>query len=120
MQENRGISPQDNNFINLLSVILTESGRVIFSVFSMFLALVPIGTLLLHLFHFMFDRILDIVTTKDQKEKVIKTVVFSAQMIAVGFSMKILGLNVVYPIFNMQTAVLAGFFGSGSNIPCCR
>ncbi|CAB0008537.1 unnamed protein product [Nesidiocoris tenuis] len=67
-QEKRGILPEENNFVNLLGIIITQSGQAMYAVFTMFLALIPAFSIFIYAVHFILDRIVDIVTTKRKNE----------------------------------------------------
>ncbi|KAK9511973.1 hypothetical protein O3M35_000524 [Rhynocoris fuscipes] len=107
LQEKRGISADENNFINLLSVIIQQSGHAMYAVFSMFLALLPAGAILIHTVHFMLDKLLDVMTTRKRKDLWFKGSVFIIQLIFICIVIHFIFAAIFAPIFAMQTTIVS-------------
>ncbi|BES92787.1 conserved hypothetical protein [Nesidiocoris tenuis] len=106
-QEKRGILPEENNFVNLLGIIITQSGQAMYAVFTMFLALIPAFSIFIYAVHFILDRIVDIVTTKRKNELWLKGGIFIAQLIALFVLLKFIVGAIFAPIFSMQVTIIS-------------
>uniref|UniRef100_A0A170Y9N7 Suppressor protein srp40-like protein n=1 Tax=Triatoma infestans TaxID=30076 RepID=A0A170Y9N7_TRIIF len=107
VQEKRGITPDENNFINLLAVILQQSGNAMYAVFTMFMALLPVGNIIIHTVHFMLERLIDIMTTRKRKDLWVKGGIFIAQSICIYLVIHFVLAAIFVPIFAMQTTIVS-------------
>ncbi|XP_073980099.1 uncharacterized protein [Rhodnius prolixus] len=106
-QEKRGISPDENNFLNLLAVVLQQSGNAMYAVFTMFMALLPVGNIIIHTMHFMLERLIDIMTTKKRKDLWVKGSIFILQTICIYLIIHFVMAAIFVPIFAMQTTIVS-------------
>uniref|UniRef100_A0A0A9XFK1 Lipase 8 n=1 Tax=Lygus hesperus TaxID=30085 RepID=A0A0A9XFK1_LYGHE len=106
-QEKRGILPEENNFVNLIGVIITQCGQAMYAVFTMFLALIPAMSIFIYVVHFVLDRVLDIVTTRRNKELWVKGGIFIVQLIGLFILLKFILGAIFAPIFSMQITIIS-------------
>ncbi|KAL1132254.1 hypothetical protein AAG570_010211, partial [Ranatra chinensis] len=119
-QERRGLSPQENNFLSVLAVMVNQAGQAMYAVFTMFLALIPAATILLHIVHFVIDRVLDIVTTRGGSKQVwTKVAVFALQLAAIYFGLKFILTSIFGPIFSMQSTIITKMFMLDGGVKSC-
>lgn len=106
-QEKRGILPEENNFVNLLGVVITQSGQAMYAVFTMFLALIPAMSIFIYVMNFILDRLVDIITTRNNKELWVKGGIFILQLIALSILTKFILGAIFAPIFSMQLTIIS-------------
>ena len=118
-QERRGVLPEENNFFNLLAVMATQGGQALYAVFTMFLAFLPMATIFIHLVHFVIDRVLDISTTRRQKDYLVKGGIFILQLVVLYFAVSFVMAAIFSPIYRMQCTIVKKMFLSGGGSGCC-
>ncbi|XP_014252565.1 uncharacterized protein LOC106668386 [Cimex lectularius] len=106
-QEKRGITPDENNFVNLMAVVIQQSGQAMYAVFTMFLALLPIITILIHVAHFVLDRVVDVITTRKKQDLWVKGGIFIAQLTVIFIALKFIIGAIFSPIFSMQLTIIS-------------
>ncbi|CAH1404141.1 unnamed protein product [Nezara viridula] len=106
-QEKRGYTPEENNFVNLMAIMVQQAGHAMYGVFTMFLALLPAANIFLHVCHFILDRLVDIVTTRKQSDIIFKGSVFLLQLVAIFLAIRFVTSAIFSPILYMQMTILS-------------
>ncbi|XP_014287235.1 uncharacterized protein [Halyomorpha halys] len=119
-QEKRGYTPEENNFVNLMAIMVQQAGHAMYGVFTMFLALLPALNIFLHVCHFILDRLVDIVTTRKQADIIFKGSVFLLQLVAIFLAIRFVTASIFSPILYMQMTILSKMsFMDESSVGSC-
>jgi hypothetical protein len=117
-QERRGILAEENNFFNLLAVMVSQSGQALYAVFTMFLAFLPAASIFIHVAHFMLDRVVDVVTTRHRKDYFVKGAIFLLQLLVLYLCVNFILAAIFQPIFRMQSTIIGKVFSSLGSSRC--
>ncbi|XP_003424381.1 uncharacterized protein LOC100678079 [Nasonia vitripennis] len=105
-QELRGTSREEYTFSTLIKVMGQATGRCLFALFYVFLNIAPVLEVFLHILRFILDKVIDIKSTTDVQQFIVKNAIFVFQLASIYVCLIFIFGFIISPFIRMAFGIL--------------
>ncbi|CAH2014238.1 unnamed protein product [Acanthoscelides obtectus] len=111
-QENRGLSRTEQiSFVTLITSLCTHAYTAAITILVMLWNLAPLLDGFVYFARFMLDRLIDIFETEDPKDKIVKSIVFLAEIVIVMFIIFLIMGLIFMPVYVLTARIIGKVWG---------